>query len=182
VSRVLSADRSRDAGLFVGRAVVGSYLGVHGAQKLFGTFGGHGLDATAAGFDAIGLRPGRQMAALAGASELAGGLLTLTGIADPLGPIAIAGAMAVAVTVHRESGPLATNGGYELALTNLALAAVLGLTGPGRFRLGPRLPRRTRAVVVVGAAALAAVSTTKLLRHQPTPPADAEAAADLDAV
>ena len=73
--------------------VVGGYLAVHGAQKLFGAFGGPGLDKAAAGFERIGLAPGRQMAALAGATELGGGLLTAAGIADPAGPLAIISAM-----------------------------------------------------------------------------------------
>ena len=57
--------------LFGARVIVGGYLAVHGAQKLFGAFGGPGLAKTAAGFERIGLAPGRQMAALAGAAELA---------------------------------------------------------------------------------------------------------------
>jgi putative oxidoreductase len=82
--------------LFGARVVVGGYLAVHGAQKLFGAFGGPGLEKAAAGFERIGLAPGRQMAALAGAVELGGGLLTVTGAADPAGPLAIIGTMAVA--------------------------------------------------------------------------------------
>src|SRR5580698_7660484 len=107
----------------------GSYLAVHGAQKLFGVFGGHGLDATGAAFESMGLRPGKVMAAVAGASELGGGVLTATGIADPLGPLSIAGTMVVASAVHRKQGPLAQNGGFELPLTNLALA--VGLLSAG---------------------------------------------------
>jgi putative oxidoreductase len=79
MSRACNASRRRDTGRLAGRVVLGSYLAVHGAQKLFGAFGGHGLDATAVGFDSLGLTPGLQMATLAGASELAGGLLTVTG-------------------------------------------------------------------------------------------------------
>jgi putative oxidoreductase len=153
-----------------GRAVVGGYLAVHGAQKLFGSFRGPGLDGAAAGFEHIGLTPGREMAALAGASELGGGLLTATGIAHPLGPISLAGAMTVATAVHRKDGPLASNGGYELALTNLALAAVLAATGPGSARLGPRLPRFATTLTAVGAAALTGASLAKVLTHQPAPP------------
>src|SRR5664280_3819333 len=108
--------------LLATRAVLGGYLSVHGAQKLFGAFDGPGLDATGAGFEAVGLRPGKAMATLAGASELSGGILTVTGIADPLGPLAIAGAMVVATSVHRKQGPMARKGGFELPLTNLALA------------------------------------------------------------
>ena len=96
----------RSIGLFITRVIFGSYLAVHGAQKLFGSFGGHGLDATSAGFESLGLKPGRLMATVAGASELGGGVLTATGIADPLGPLVIAGTMVVASTVHRKQGAL----------------------------------------------------------------------------
>lgn len=84
----------RNIGLFITRAILGSYLAVHGAQELFGSFGGHGLEATGSGFDSMGLRPKKLMATVAEVSELGGGLLTATGIADPLGPLAIAGTMA----------------------------------------------------------------------------------------
>jgi putative oxidoreductase len=164
----------RNTALLAGRVVLGGYLAVHGAQKLFGAFGGGGLDTTGAAFDRLGLKPGKAMATLAGASELGGGVLTAAGVADPLGPIAIAGAMAVAITVHRKSGPLAAKGGYELALTNLALATVLAATSPGKLRLGPRLPKGLSALVLVGATTLTAVSLTQLLTARPPspPPAD----------
>jgi putative oxidoreductase len=127
--------------LFGARVVVEGYLAVHGAQKLFGAFGGPGLAKAAAGFERIGLAPGRQMAALAGAAEPGGGLLTVAGAADPAGPLAIIGTMAVASATHRANGPLARDGGFELPLTNLAAAAALAAAGPGRFRAGPALPR-----------------------------------------
>ncbi len=166
----------RSAALLAGRLVVGGYLAVHGAQKLFGAFGGHGLDATAAGFERLGLTPSREMATLAGVSELGGGLLTAAGVADPLGPLAIVGAMTVAVAVHRRNGPLSSNGGYELALTNLALASVLAVSGPGRIRLSPRLHPRLTAVAFAGAATLTTISFVKIVTTKPpAPPAPAEA-------
>jgi putative oxidoreductase len=152
-----------------GRVVLGGYLAAHGAQKLFGVLGGHGLDVTGAGFANLGLTPGREMAMLAGASELGGGILTATGIADPLGPVAIAGAMAVATAVHRKNGPFSANGGYELPLTNLALATALVATGPGALRLSRPLPRPVTAAVIAGATAMTGYSLTKLLTHQPVP-------------
>ena len=160
-------DHMRHLGLLTSRCVLGGYLAVHGAQKLFGSFGGHGLDATAAGFDSMGMRPGKAMAVLAGASELGGGVLTATGIGDPLGPLAIAGTMAVASAVHRKQGPLAQNGGFELPLTNLALAVGLVSSGPGRFRLGPRLPKSLIRLSAGGGIALAAVSLAQILQAEP---------------
>jgi putative oxidoreductase len=153
----------RDVILLGSRLVLGAYLSVHGAQKLFGAFGGSGLDKSGAGFDRIGLTPGKPMAALAGATELGGGLLTAAGVADPVGPLAIMGAMTVASATHRANGPLAANRGFELPLTNLAAAAALAASGPGRLRLSPPLSRRLTAVVAAGGALLAAASLAKMV-------------------
>jgi putative oxidoreductase len=153
----------RDVMLLGTRLVLGSYLAVHGAQKLFGAFGGPGLERAGAGFDRIGLTPGKPMAALAGATELGGGLLTVAGVADPGGPLAIIGAMTVASATHRASGPLAANRGFELPLTNLAAAAALAAAGPGRFRIGPPLSWRLTTAAIAGGAVLAAASLTKML-------------------
>ena len=132
-------------------------------EHLFGTFGGPGLERAGAGFERIGLTPGKPMAALAGATELGGGLLTVAGVADPPGPLAIIGAMTVASATHRASGPLAANRGFELPLTNLATAAALAASGPGRFRLSPPLSRRLTAAVAAGGALMAAASLAKML-------------------
>jgi putative oxidoreductase len=153
----------RDVMLLGTRLVLGSYLAVHGAQKLFGAFGGPGLERAGAGFERIGLTPGKPMAALAGATELGGGLLTVAGVADPVGPLAIIGAMTVASATHRASGPLAANRGFELPLTNLAAAAALAAAGPGRFRIGPPLSRRLTTAVVAGGGVMAAASLAKML-------------------
>src|SRR5580704_11318023 len=152
----------RDVALLGTRLVVGSYLAVHGAQKLFGAFGGPGLDKAGAGFHRIGLRPGKHMAAAAGITELGGGVLTAAGIADPAGPLAIMGAMTVAATTHRAKGPLNARGGFELPLTNLATAATLAAVGPGKFRIGPSLPRPL---------ALAAGLVARMLSAAPGAPA-----------
>jgi len=150
--------------LFGARVVVGGYLAVHGAQKLFGAFGGPGLEKAAAGFERIGLAPGRQMAALAGAAELGGGLLTVAGAADPAGPLAIIGTMAVASATHRANGPLARDGGFELPLTNLAAASALAAAGPGRFRLGPALPRPLTAAAAAIGGLLAIGTLVKMVK------------------
>jgi putative oxidoreductase len=162
----------RSIGLLITRLIFGSYLAAHGAQKLFGSFGGHGLDATGAGFESMGMKPGKVMATIAGASELGGGILTATGIADPLGPLAIAGTMVVASAVHRKQGPFSTNGGFELPLTNFAVASALLASGPGKLRLGPHLSKSLTRLAVLGGATLAAVSLSQLLRAQPAPAAE----------
>jgi putative oxidoreductase len=167
--------RTRDVALLASRAVLGGYLAAHGAQKLFGSFGGHGIEPTAAAFDRLGLRPGRVTATAAGLSELGGGLLTMAGLGDPIGPLAIAGTMAVASTTHRANGPFAADRGYELPLTNLAAALGLAAIGPGRLSVDGltrlRLPRALVAVVAAGAAAAAAAHVAMLLRATPRAPA-----------
>jgi putative oxidoreductase len=159
----------RSTTLLAARTVLGGYLAAHGAQKLFGVLEGPGLDKAGAGFQSMGLTPGKPMATLAAVSEFGGGLLTAVGVADPLGPVAIAGAMVVATAVHRKGGPFSSKGGYELPLTNLALAAVLLATGPGRIRGSRSLPKRLTAAMVLGAGAMTAVSLKKLLTFTPKP-------------
>jgi putative oxidoreductase len=161
----------RHAGLLATRTIFGGYLAVHGAQKLFGVFGGPGLEATGVAFESMGMKPGRPMAALAGASEFGGGILTMTGIAEPLGPLTIAGTMVVASAVHRRQGPLSQNGGFELPLTNFAIAVALMSSGLGRYRLGPRLPKSLVRLSVVGGTVLAGVSLAQLLSAEPPAPA-----------
>lgn len=177
--------RVRDLSLLAGRAVLGGYLAAHGAQKLFGAFGGPGLDPVAGAFERLGLRPGRPLAMVAGLSELGGGLLTAAGLADPFGPVAIAGTMAVASATHRANGPFAANGGYELALTNLGAALTLAATGPGRYSLdgltGWSLSRPLTRLVVAGAAAAAAANLAMVLRTTPAVPAPADAAGPSEA-
>jgi len=172
----------RNLGLLATRVVLGGYLAVHGAQKLFGAFEGPGLDAVSGGFEGMGLRPGRAMATLAGASELGGGVLTAAGLADPLGPLAIAGTMVVASAVHRKAGPLSAKGGYELPLTNLAAAVALIASGPGRFRLGPPLPASLTRLAAIGGVGLAGVSLAQLLRFQPPVPDESTEASDDESV
>jgi putative oxidoreductase len=162
----------RHLGLLLARVVFGSYLAVHGAQKLFGAFKGPGLEKASAGFESLGLRPGKPFAALAGASELTGGVLTATGIAAPLGPIIIAGTMAVASTTHRKNGPLAQDGGFELPLTNMALAIALMSSGTGVLRLGPHLSKKWTSLVFLGGAALAAGAIAQMVRSSPPTPVE----------
>ena len=121
-------------GLLVIRAVVGLLLFAHGTQKLFGWYSGHGLEGTGAMFDQIGHQPGRRMAAIAGTSEAAGGLLLTLGLFTPLGAAMIMGTMLVAaVSVHAPQGVWNTNGGYELALVYAVAACGLGFTGAGAW-------------------------------------------------
>ena len=95
----------RDAALLGARLLLGGYMGIHASQKLWGKFNGPGLDGIGAVFEKHGLSPGREMALAAAATELTGGALTITGVAFPAGPLAVAGAMAVAAAAIAISRP-----------------------------------------------------------------------------
>jgi len=122
------------------RAVVGALFIGHGLQKLAGWFGGHGLEGTAAGFEQMGMRPGRRHALAAGLSETAGGLSLVTGFLTPLGASAVTGTMAVAIAkVHAGKGLWNTGGGYEYNLVLGAAAFAIAAEGPGSLSLDARL-------------------------------------------
>ena len=94
-----------DTGLLLARMVIGLLFAAHGAQKLFGWFGGYGLAGTGGFFESLGFRPGRFFAAAAGFSEFTGGLLLAIGLLGPLGPAMIIAVMVVAIaTVHWQHG------------------------------------------------------------------------------
>ena len=123
-------------GLLLLRLVVGLLLVGHGTQKLFGWFGGGGLDGTARNFASLGYRPGRVMAMLGGMAETLGGLSLALGFLTPLGSAAIIGAMLNAIlSVHLPKGVWNTKGGFEFPLTNAAVAAAVSFTGPGRYSI-----------------------------------------------
>lgn len=123
-------------GLLVLRLVIGLLFVGHGAQKLFGSFGGHGPQATAAYFESLGMRPGRSMALAAGASELVGGLLLAAGLLTPLGAALLSAVMFTAIwAVHFAKGLWLTEGGYEYNLVLLAAAFAVCAIGPGPWSL-----------------------------------------------
>jgi|tagenome__1003787_1003787.scaffolds.fasta_scaffold20498053_2 putative oxidoreductase len=125
-----------DLALLILRLVVGLLFVGHGAQKLFGIWGGHGLAGTAGFFDAIGLRPGRMHAPAAGAAELGGGALIALGLLTPVGSaLVIAVMVAAALTVHITNGLWATENGIELTLVYAATAFALAGVGPGAWSL-----------------------------------------------
>ena len=125
-----------ELGLFLIHATVGVLLAGHGAQKLFGWFGGHGIEGTGGFFEGLQLRPGRHMALAAGASEFFGGALLALGLATPLAALVIASTMLVASsTAHAGKGPWASNGGWELPLTCAIVAIGLAFNGAGQWSL-----------------------------------------------
>jgi putative oxidoreductase len=123
-------------GLLILRLVVGLTLAAHGAQKLFGWFGGYGLAGTGQFLEQLGFRPGRIQAAQAGLAEVVGGLFLAAGFLTPVGAAAIVAVMLVAsVSVHLKNGFFAPGGGYEYNLVLGAAAAALAFTGPGALSL-----------------------------------------------
>jgi putative oxidoreductase len=124
-----------NTGLLVLRVILGLLLVGHGSQKLFGLFGGPGLDGAGGFFHSLGFRPGRPMAIVAGASEAGAGALLALGLLTPLASTAVIGTLVVAGSVHWAAGLWGQNGGYELPLVYVTAAATLAFTGPGAYSL-----------------------------------------------
>src|SRR5262245_17699335 len=125
-----------DLGLLILRLVVGLLFAGHGAQKLFGAFGGGGLERTAGMFDSIGLRPGVLAAPTAGTAEFAGGLLIALGLFTPFAAAAlIAVTTAAVITVHAPNGIWNTNQVYEYNLVLTSAVFALSAIGSGAWSL-----------------------------------------------
>ena len=123
-------------GLLIVRLVVGLLFVAHGAQKLFGWFGGYGIKGTGGWFESIGVKPGATMAVLAGLTELGGGLLFALGLVTPLAAVLIIIPMLVAIAkVHGANGLWATANGYELNLLYIVIALGVALIGAGSYSL-----------------------------------------------
>jgi putative oxidoreductase len=127
----------------------------HGAQKLFGSFGGPGLEQTEGFMEMLGMRPGRPWAYLAGLSEFGGGLLTALGLFKPLGQLGIIGAMSMATRKAHWGKPIwVTEGGAELPVLNIAISTALMIREPDAFSLdrilGIRLPTWVGPLGLVG--------------------------------
>lgn len=129
-------------GLLVIRLVFGLTFAAHGTQKLFGWFGGYGIEGTGGFFESIGIKPGKPMAVLAGLGEFGGGLFFALGLLTPLAAVAITVTMLVAIfTVTGKKGYWATADGYEYNVAIIAVAVGVALTGPGAFALDALLFR-----------------------------------------
>tara|TARA_Y100000815_G_scaffold65017_1_gene53798 strand:- start:163 stop:606 length:444 start_codon:yes stop_codon:yes gene_type:complete len=116
------------------RVPVGLILAAHGAQKLFGWFGGYGLEGTGQWLASIGLEPGYLMALLAGGAEFFGGLALVLGLLTRPAAVVAAFTMLVAIfAVHIGNGLFMANNGYEYALTLFAATVALAIQGAGRF-------------------------------------------------
>lgn len=114
------------------RATVGGLFVGHGTQKLFGWFGGQGLEGTGRFFETLGMRPGPLQATAAGAAEAGGGAGLLLGFQTPLASSALIATMLTAIKrVHFKNGPWVSNGGFEYNAVLIAVAVALAELGPG---------------------------------------------------
>jgi putative oxidoreductase len=147
-----------DLGLFLIRVVFGLIFAAHGAQKLFGWFGGYGLAGTGGFLESLGFRPGKSFAAAAALAEFGGGLLLAFGFLGPVGPALLLSVMFVAgMTVHRKNAFFVATNGLEHPLVMATAAIGIALTGPGRFSLDAALgnyrlltPAATWGILAIG--------------------------------
>jgi putative oxidoreductase len=162
------------------REALGAVFISHGAQKLLGWFGGHGLEATAQGFESMGMRPGRLHATAASAAEIGSGTLMALGLATPLAASGITAVMLTAINrVHRKNGFFNANGGYEFNLMLLTAALALADTGPGDPSLDSAWdmnwhgPRWALAALLAGALGAAGAHAYAASQPEPAPQAAA---------
>jgi putative oxidoreductase len=163
------------------RLAVGGFFIGHGTQKLFGWFGGYGLEGTAQGFESLGLRPGKRHALAAGTAEAGGGALIALGAATPVAASVLTATMLTAINrAHLKNGPWATNGGYEYNVVLIAAVLALAETGPGSpsvdaalgsERYGPKWAAWALLAGVAGAATAHAIAEAT---DAPEPPAEPE--------
>lgn len=149
-----------DLGLLTLRLGIGGVLFSHGAQKLFGWFGGSGLEGTAQMMDQAGFRPGKPHALASGLGEAGGGALLALGLGTPGAGAAVTSAMASAGSVHAPAGFFNDKGGLEYPAFLALVGAALSVSGPGSFSLdhvlGHRLDRPWMTGVALAAAGAAA--------------------------
>jgi len=158
------------------RLSVGGFFFGHGTQKLFGWFGGNGLQATAAGFEKLGLRPGKANAIAAGAAEAGGGALLALGLATPLAASVLSATMMTAIeTVHGKNGPWLSKGGYEYNVVLIAAVLMLVEAGPGGLSLDAARGRERSgsgwALAALATGALGAVAAHVAAASAPLPAA-----------
>jgi putative oxidoreductase len=126
------------------RLILGIVFIVHGAQKLFGWFGGGGVTGTGDFFASLGLNPGVPLGILSGAGEIMGGVLLLFGVWVPVAAVLLTLDMLVAIAFRTSKLGFINGGGVELNLLILAMVAALVLVGPGAYSVERFIMRRRR--------------------------------------
>ncbi len=155
MSPFVSYELPLSAGLLLARLVLGGLMAAHGAQKLFGWFGGYGLAGTAGFFESLGFRPGRRFASAASLAEIGSGLLLALGFLGPVGPAIMLSVMIVAaISVHWKNGVFAASNGIEVTLLYATGAIALALTGPGLLSLDALLGLEVLSSLPLALAAL----------------------------
>lgn len=136
-----------DYAALVLRILLAAVFFPHGAQKVLGWFGGHGLAGTYGHFTQnMGIPP--LFAALAIAAEFLGPLALAAGLLTRIAALGIGSVMVVATTVHFKNGFFmnwfgAKQGeGYEFHLLAIAIALALVIKGGGALSLDRRLTER----------------------------------------
>ncbi len=162
-------------GLLVLRLVVGLIVAAHGAQKLFGWWGGPGMAGWTGAMTRMRMRPPAAWAWMSALAELGGGILFAVGFLSPLGSMAIAGSMLVAIAlVHLPKGFWVAKGGFEFNLSLLAAVVAIALTGPGALSLDALFGiRPPEPVTVIVAAVLVVAGVAAALLGRSPRPADA---------
>jgi len=151
----MNTSKVNEAAPMIVRVVQGTLMAGHGAQKLFGSFGGPGLEGTSGFMEMLGMRPGRPWAYAAGLSEFAGGVLTALGLLKPLGPLGVVASMSMATRKAHWGKPIwVTEGGAELPVLNIAISTALMIRESDGYSLdrllGIRLPAWVGPVGLVG--------------------------------
>lgn len=168
------------------RVVLGGLFVGHGTQKLFGWFGGSGLDGTEAMMKNLELHPPRRNAVMSGVTEAGSGALLIAGAATSLAATGLVATMATAIrTVHGKNGPWNANRGWELNAIIIASLLALVESGPGRLSLDAAVGRArggTRlAIGVLAAGAAASTVVVELGRRRARRDALAAVAPAVDA-
>ncbi|MHA7142882.1 MULTISPECIES: DoxX family protein [unclassified Arthrobacter] len=162
------------------RVALGGVLVAHGSQKLFGWFGGGGIDGTSKGMDAMGFRPAKTSAVLAGLGEAGAGLALAVGLGTPAAGAAAATTMGVAASVHTPNGFFATEGGFEYPAVLGLAATSFAIAGAGAVSLdsvtGHVLDRPWMRATAL--AAIPVAIGVQLYRRRKTLAADAASASD----
>ena len=169
-----------DAGLLLLRLGVGAAVAAHGAQKLFGWFGGYGPDGTGQFMDSLGFAgDGKRNATLSGVAEFGGGTCLALGLATPAAGAAVTGNMIVAASTHVPNGFFNTAGGYELPATYAVVGTSLAVAGPGRFSFDHALRHvlNRRWMAVAGLATTIGGAAYLITTRRPPEPVPDEVAA-----
>lgn len=125
-----------DLGIMLVRIVVGLAFAAHGAQKLFGWFGGYGPKGTGGWFESIGVKPGVAAAVAVGIVEFFGGILVAVGLFTAVAAILLAATMVGAIVkVHAANGFWNTANGYEFNLVLIAILVAVALMGAGSYSI-----------------------------------------------